>query len=130
MMPSSLTFPKQEKLKSRKIIKDLFEKGSSFYLYPFKIVFIKNSDTVASALPQILFSVSKRNFKRAVKRNRIKRLLREAYRLNKQELIKKIPSSFFPLAIGIMYVSKEELSFDIIQNKLILAFGNFEKKSI
>jgi ribonuclease P protein component len=130
MMPSSLTFPKQEKLKSRKIIKDLFEKGSSFYLYPFNIVFIKNSDTVASALPQILFSVSKRNFKRAVKRNRIKRLLREAYRLNKQELIKKIPSSFFPLAIGIMYVSKEELSFDIIQNKLILAFGNFEKKSI
>jgi ribonuclease P protein component len=126
-MPTSLTFPKQEKLKSRKIIKDLFDKGSSFYLYPFKIVFIKFSEVPS---PQILFSVSKRNFKRAVKRNRIKRLLREAYRLNKQELIKKIPSQFFPLAIGIMYVSKEELPFDIIQNKLILAFEIFEKKSV
>jgi ribonuclease P protein component len=129
-MPTSLTFPKQEKLKSRKIIKDLFDKGSSFYLYPFKIVFIKISEVPSPALPQILFSVSKRNFKRAVKRNRIKRLLREAYRLNKQELIKKIPSQFFPLAIGIMYVSKEELPFDIIQNKLILAFEIFEKKSV
>jgi ribonuclease P protein component len=129
-MSASLTFPKQEKLKSRKIIKDLFEKGSSFYLYPFKIVFIKNSEALSLEYPQILFSVSKRNFKRAVKRNRIKRLLREAYRLNKQELIKKIPQDFFPLAIGIMYVSKEELPFDIIQNKLILSFGIFETKSM
>jgi ribonuclease P protein component len=129
-MPSSLTFPKQEKLKSKKIIKDLFEKGSSFYLYPFKVYFIKNSEADTTAAPQLLFSVSKRNFKRAVKRNRIKRLLREAYRINKPALLNKIPPAFFPLAIGIMYVSKEELPFDIIQNKLILAFGCFETKSI
>jgi len=128
-MPTSFTFPKQEKLKSRKIIKDLFEKGSSFYLYPFKIVFIKNFEAPSQEFPQILFSVSKRNFKRAVKRNRIKRLLREAYRLNKSDLLKKIPAQILPIAIGIMYVSKEELSFEIIQNKLILAFGDFEKKS-
>lgn len=129
-MHSSFTFPKQEKLKSKKIIKDLFEKGSSFYLYPFKILYIKNTETPSDLVPQLLISVSKRNFRRAVKRNRIKRLIREAYRLNKPALLTKIPATLFPLAIGIMYVSKEELPFDSIQNKLILAFECFETKSV
>lgn len=128
-MSSSLTFQKQERLKSEKVIKDLFEKGSSFYLYPFKIFYIRSLE-VTPAFPQILFSVSKRNFKRAVDRNRLKRQIREAYRINKPELLKKIPPGIFPTVIGIMYVSKEKLPFSIIQNKLNLAFDCFESKSV
>ncbi|HYG39476.1 MAG TPA: ribonuclease P protein component [Cytophagales bacterium] len=128
-MSSSLTFQKQERLKSEKVIKDLFEKGSSFYLYPFKIFYIKSQE-VTPAFPQILFSVSKRNFKRAVDRNRLKRQIREGYRINKPELLKKIPPGIFPAVIGIMYVSKEKLPFSIIQNKLNLAFDCFESKSV
>lgn len=129
-MPSSLKFSRQERLKSEKVIKDLFEKGSSFYLYPFKIFFVKSTIASDTEFPQVLFSVSKRNFKRAVDRNRIKRQLREAYRINKSFLIKKIPPRLFPMAIGIMYVSKEKLPFAILQNKLNLTFDCFESKSV
>ncbi|WP_422008963.1 ribonuclease P protein component [Roseivirga pacifica] len=76
------TFPKRERLYKKKLIQELFDKGSSFYLYPFKVIYF---DTKEENVPnQVLFSVSKRKFKTAVARNRIKRQLREGYRLNKR----------------------------------------------
>ncbi|MHA7102908.1 ribonuclease P protein component [Roseivirga pacifica] len=76
------TFPKTERLYKKKLIQELFDKGSSFYLYPFKVIYF---DTKEENVPnQVLFSVSKRKFKTAVARNRIKRQLREGYRLNKR----------------------------------------------
>jgi|SRR5690606_10507694 ribonuclease P protein component len=103
------SFSKSERLSSRNSIQELFSKGSSFYLAPFKILVLKSNEPVH----QVLFSVSKRNFKKAVHRNRIKRLLREAYRLNKAGL----PESP-ALQIAYIYTTKEILDFHHIDQKM------------
>ena len=70
------TFPKEEHLCRKKLIEELFGKqGSSFGVYPLRIVWLK-SEAPSAAPPQVLISVSKRTFKRAVDRNRLKRLIR------------------------------------------------------
>ncbi len=76
-------FPKHEKLKSSKTIENLFLKGKTHTKFPLKVFFLpdENSEVHLAA-----FAVPKRNFKSAVDRNRVKRQLREAYRLNKQLL--------------------------------------------
>src|SRR5687767_15833995 len=77
------TFRKEERLSKDKLIQELFDRGSSFYLFPFKVFFMLNPDKDVR-FHQVVISVSKRNFKRAVDRNLIKRRIREAYRLNKE----------------------------------------------
>ncbi len=75
------TFPKRERLCSIKSIDSLFSGGESFIAYPLRVVYrieTENDETQRSA--SLLISVSKKKFKRAVKRNRVKRLIREAYR--------------------------------------------------
>lgn len=85
------TFPKKEKLCSNKQIETLFTKGKSFIVYPLRIVYlIEDESNAEKQYPLVLISVSKKKFKRAVKRNRIKRLIREAYRLNKTGLKEKL----------------------------------------
>jgi ribonuclease P protein component len=79
------TFKKTEKLCSKKAIEALFERGNSFYLFPFQVVWLE-SPLEIPVPSQIAFSVSKKSFKRAVKRNLIKRRIREAFRKNKHTL--------------------------------------------
>jgi ribonuclease P protein component len=79
----SFRFPKSERINKDKEIKELFDKGSSFYLHPCKVIYWQMP---AGSSSKILVSVSKRNFKKAVQRNRIKRQLREAWRLNRHLL--------------------------------------------
>jgi ribonuclease P protein component len=118
-----LTFRKVEKLKKEKSIQELFEKGSSFYLFPFKVFFLVNADQQYPA-HQLLFSVSKKNFKRAVDRNLIKRRMREAYRLQKDTL----PQS--PrLILGFIYTHKEILLFEEMKKKILLSFNKLSKIS-
>src|ERR1700749_1277352 len=78
------TFKKEERLCNKRLIDELFHNGSSFLCYPFKASWLLAADE-QSVPVQILFSVSKKRFKRAVDRNRIKRCIREAYRINKQQ---------------------------------------------
>ena len=82
------TLKKDERLKSRKIIQQLFKKGKSFSVFPFRVIYIEeaNPETYLKAA----FSVSSKNFKKAVDRNRIKRLMRECYRLQKKNLEKQL----------------------------------------
>ena len=98
-----LTFKKEERLCSKKAIDKLFTDGESFLAYPFKVVFLKNPMGLKSPV-QAGFSVGKRNFKRAVQRNRIKRLMRETYRLNKPELYEKINTG--RLAVFFIFIGK------------------------
>ena len=84
-----LTFKKEERLSSRKEIQDLYETGKSFNSKCFR-VFWKSSKQSEIFPAQVLISVSKKNFKRAVDRNRIKRLIREAYRKNKHLLYESL----------------------------------------
>jgi ribonuclease P protein component len=114
------TFQKSERLNKEKNIQELFKKGSSFYLYPFKILLLPNPDQT-SPHHQVLISVSVRNFKRAVDRNLIKRRIREAYRLNKATV-----SGTQKLMIAYIYTAKEILTFHEIQDKLIKAFKRFD----
>lgn len=113
-------FRKEEKLKKEKLIKELFDKGSSFYLFPFKVLVMHNPDQT-HPFHQVLFSVSKRNFKKAVDRNLIKRRMREAFRLNKNG----IPASK-KLLIAYIYSAKEILTFAQIQERLVKTFNRFD----
>jgi len=107
-------FPKTERLHSRKLIKELFEKSSSFFLYPFKVIFLPTSSGETN---QVLISVSKKKLKRAVHRNLIKRRIREAYRLNKQ--LHVCEETGASKRIGLIYVSSDLMEYGDIQKKLI-----------
>ena len=72
------------------------------------------------ALPQVVFTVPKRQFKRAVVRNRLKRRVREAYRLHKATFFAQFPPGSVPASLAILYIAKEEQPFDFIQKKLTL----------
>ena len=87
-MAKEAGFGKKEKLKSRKLVEGLFATGKSLNVFPIR-VWYKFLPLQADeyTLMQAGVSVSKKNFKRAVDRNKIKRLLREAYRLQKKELL-------------------------------------------
>jgi ribonuclease P protein component len=114
------TFPKKEKLVGDKIIKELFDKGSSFYLFPFKVYVKPNKDS-SKQFHQVLFSVPRKSFKRAVDRNLLKRRMRESYRLNKN-LLPETPN----LLIAYIYNAKEILTFAQIQERLIKTFNRFD----
>ncbi|HEY8402516.1 MAG TPA: ribonuclease P protein component [Cytophagaceae bacterium] len=115
------TFPKNEKLCSLKLIEELFRKGESHFLYPIKLLVLKRKEPLPSQpYPQVLFSVPKKNFKKAVDRNRIKRQLREAYRLNKNTFFKATHPEKNPLALAIIFVAREKIDFHTIEKKLIL----------
>lgn len=114
------TLPKKERLSKEKWIQELFAKGSSFYFYPFKVLYLPHPDS-GSTVNEVLFSVSKRQFKRAVDRNTIKRRLREAYRLNKSGL--HAPEKWL---IAYIYTAKTILPSETFQQKVL---GTIQKIS-
>ena len=103
--------PKQERLSSRKDIEELYRKGTSLSAFPIKVIYLPNQLDYS----RIIVSVPKRSFKRAVKRNLLKRKIREAYRLNKQILSteeKKGYDLFF------IYISREIAEYSVIYAKI------------
>jgi len=116
------TFNKAERLSKEKTIQELFNRGSSFYLYPFKVVYMLNPDQ-ASTTPQVLISASSRNFPRAVDRNLIKRRIREAYRLQKEVIQHGSKNGVF----AFLYTSKTILPFAEVRNKLFLVLEKIGK---
>ncbi|MFY0591892.1 MAG: ribonuclease P protein component [Roseivirga sp.] len=110
----NFTFPKSERLHSKKLIQELFTEGSSFYLYPFKVIYLPKAEIESN---QVLVSVSKKKFKLAVTRNKIKRLIKEAYRLNKHSFQPDSETSSKVL-IGYIYTGKEVMPYQFIESKL------------
>ena len=104
MKTLSKTYSKKEKLKSKKLIDRLFAEGQSVSAFPLRLVYLSATfEDIIIAKTGI--SVSKRNFKNAVDRNRIKRLLREAYRLNKSTYFNNITTQY---AFMILYIGKDK----------------------
>lgn len=119
------TYSKINKLKSKKIIEQLFSEGKAVTAYPLRLIYMKTNFEDHTLLKTGV-SVSKRLHKRAVSRNRIKRLLREVYRLNKNEYFNKSTTSY---AFMFLYISKEEATFELLNTKMKLLFEKFLKQN-
>ena len=117
------TFPKKEKLKAKKLIDLLFEQGQSVKAYPLRLVYIETALPYPDIPIQVGFSVPKRLHKLAVTRNRLKRLQRQAYRLNKSTLHTKGTT----FAVLIIYTSKELLTLSEIEPAMIKLFKKFNE---
>lgn len=118
------TFRKAERLSRKKWIQELFDKGSSFNFYPYRILYIKHPEAPAP-FNQVMFSVAKRQFPRAVDRNKVKRRMREAYRLNKG------PDNMSgKLLIAYIYTAREILPSTILAEKLKKSWGTISVSKI
>ncbi|AEW02823.1 ribonuclease P [Niastella koreensis] len=115
-MAKQFTLNKTERLKRRKIIEQLFSEGRAVTAFPIRVQY-KMVDQLAVPL-QAGFSVSSRNFKRAVDRNRIKRLIREAYRLQKLPLEQALQTKEQQLALFLIYTGKELPAYALVKEKV------------
>ena len=128
-MAKQFTLGKKERLKSRKDIEQLFSVGKRMVVAPFRVhyVIIKDNQKRDAALLQFGVGVSGKNFRKAVDRNRIKRLTREAYRLQKlslQEILKEKNST---LHVFFNYTGKELPLFDHVKEKVAVALNKLSK---
>ncbi|MFN8249083.1 MAG: ribonuclease P protein component [Ferruginibacter sp.] len=115
---------KDSRLKSRKQIDELFAKGNSFSNYPFKVIWLPQNKQAAL---QAAFSVSSRHFKKATDRNRIKRLMRESYRLQKNKLETHLAETGKQLSVFILYVGKEMPAYDLVFEKTGIILKRLDK---
>ncbi|MDT8400542.1 MAG: ribonuclease P protein component [Bacteroidales bacterium] len=117
MDKNNFTFSKKEKLCSRKVISLLFENGRSFYSEPFRILWMK-SDNELPFPAQTVISAGKRTFPRAVTRNRIKRLVREVWRLNKNELYRQLQQMNTQVYIMIIYTGTKVPDYEKLETQM------------
>lgn len=116
-MKGNCTYPRKEKLKSRKLIAKIFKEAASFSVPPMKALYM------TSVLPENVylqtgFTVSKKNFPKAVHRNRIKRLMREAYRREKNILKDYLVNAHLQLAIFFIFTGRELPTQEVIQGTM------------
>lgn len=118
-------FPKKERLCEKKRIESLFSKGKAFLCYPFSVRYIKSEGKGNIAT---LIVCSKRYQRKAVNRNYIKRRIREAFRLNNQDLKSYLKDNNLDLDISLSYISKEISTYHPIEEKIKEIFHILRKE--
>ena len=105
------SFSKSERISEKKIIDNLFSSGKKFSVYPFDVRFL-NQDENSASISKVLITVSSSKIKSAVKRNLLKRRIKESYRINKNIISNKL------LMIAFVYVSEEIFTFSVIDKAI------------
>jgi len=129
------TFSRCERLKSHTIIGRLFREGNSYIAYPLRVVWLPvlDSDSARAFFEenraQLAISVPKRAFKTAVSRNRMKRRIREAYRLHKHDLYAKLAASDQRIALMLVLVAKEEIPYCDVENGILKLIKKFPSEN-
>ena len=119
------TFRNEEKLKKKNLIKELFASGKSVSLFPLKMIYLQYDHDSPFKI-QAGVSVSKRNFKRAVDRNRIKRLMRESYRKNKYLIYNNEDTKKHIMMF--IYQGKKEVAYELMEEKMNQLIEKFLQK--
>ena len=119
-------FAKKDKLKSKKIIDQLFVEGMGIKSYPLKLVYLPIANSEEKVLKTAV-SVPKKLVKTAVKRNRIKRLMREVFRKNKYLVTNHLSSSH---GFMFIYISRDEMSYEKLEKCMIKVLEKFNDKNV
>lgn len=120
------TFGKDERLSSRKWIETTASEGKSFLIHPFKTVWLETKlETVFPV--QVLISVPKKKFACAVDRNRVKRLMREAWRKNKHLLYAALDKNKKQFSVMLIYIASELPDYKTTEEKIILILQRLSK---
>lgn len=121
-MAKFFSLGRTERLKSRKAIGQLFAEGRRFGAGPLRVIFVISKDVPAAGAKNFVlqagFSVPSRNFRKAVYRNRVKRLMKEAYRLQKIELQEALKEKGHCLRVFFIYNNKDLPSYGDIYEKM------------
>jgi ribonuclease P protein component len=130
-MAKEAGFGKKEKLKSRKLIENLFATGKSLNVFPIRVSykFLSLQGEERSGM-QVGVSVSKKNFKKAVERNRIKRLLREAYRLQKKPILELLKEKGLQGNVFFIYTDKSLPDYETVFATITKCLENLKRKAI
>jgi len=122
------TFGRDQRLKSRKQIERVFREGKSMNVFPFRVYFFIQPLVDGRQALQTGVGASRRNFKKAVDRNRIKRLTREAYRLKKESLALLLKERQLSLSLFFIYTGKELPDYRLVSGKIAVALEKIMKE--
>lgn len=120
-------FKKEERITGDKRIEALFTCGKSFVAYPLRVVYL-DKDIDRPFILEVLVSVPKRKIKSAVKRNRMKRLIRESFRMNKHILNDVLKEDYKHLEIAFIYVKDELTDFITVEKGMRKALSEIRNK--
>jgi ribonuclease P protein component len=120
-------FKREERLKSQKIIGSLFKEGQSFGQYPLRLIWRPIDDETQEVQVQFTVSVAKKKFPHAVDRNRLRRQVREAYRLQKHLLHQRLDVEKPGYALMALYTATEKLPYTEIAQSMERALRRLGK---
>ena len=122
------TFKKAERLNGKKKIEFLVKKGNSFSVFPLRVLWKEQQSDIIPAV-QVVISVPKKNFKKAVDRNKIKRRIREAYRKNKKTLYEHLESENKKIMLMLIFSDKERPEYKLVEKKVAEILQKLIKKT-
>lgn len=126
----NLGFPKADRLHHRSLVEGLYRYGKTFYEFPFRVSWrvltaeqleknFRNSVPENIGPMQFMVTVPKKKRRKAVDRVLMRRRIREAYRLNRGEILKSLPQNLWAtISIGVVYIHTENLPYSVVEDKM------------